>query len=99
MFRGESERKELPMSPPNHDDGIQQLVADFRNGYLTRRGFLAKAAAFGLTAAAAVGLLGAPRTQKSVVAQEDSPPEVSPEKWEKGKGWGGSGETTTSSAT
>jgi len=47
MFRGESERKELPMSPPNHDDGIQQLVADFRNGYLTRRGFLAKAAASG----------------------------------------------------
>ena len=75
------------MSPPNHDDGIKQLVADFRNGYLTRRGFLAKAAAFGLTAAAAVGLLGVPRTQKSVVAQ-DSPPEVTPEKWEKDKGWG-----------
>jgi hypothetical protein len=79
MYRRQSERKELPMSPPNHDDGIQQLVADFKNGYLTRRGFLAKAAAFGLTAAAAVGLLGVPRTQKSVVAQ-DSPPEVSPEK-------------------
>ena len=75
------------MSPPNHDERIQQLLADFRNGYLTRRGFLAKAAAFGLTAAAAVGLLGVPRTQKSVVAQ-DSPPEVTPEKWEKGKGWG-----------
>ena len=87
MYRRQSKRKELPMSPPNHDDGIQQLVADFRNGYLTRRGFLAKAAAFGLTAAAAVGLLGVPRTQKSVVAQ-DSPPEVTPEKWEKGKGWG-----------
>jgi kynurenine formamidase len=75
------------MSPPNNDDGIQQLVDDFRNGYLTRRGFLAKAAAFGLTAAAAVGLLGVPRTQKSVVAQA-SPSEVTPEKWEKGKGWG-----------
>src|SRR5215211_4247385 len=87
MYRRQSKRKELPMSPPNHDDGIKQLVADFRNGYLTRRGFLAKAAAFGLTAAAAVGLLGVPRTQKSVVAQ-DSPPEVSPKKWEKGKGWG-----------
>ncbi len=68
MYRRESERKELAMSPPNHDEGIKQLVADFRNGYLTRRGFLAKAAAFGLTAAAAVGLLGVPRTQKSVVA-------------------------------
>src|SRR5919107_286667 len=87
MYRRQSRRKELPMSPPKHDEGIQQLLADFRNGYLTRRGFLAKAAAFGLTAAAAVGLLGVPRTQKSVVAQ-DSPPEVTPEKWEKGKGWG-----------
>ena len=75
------------MSPPNHHEGIQQLVADFQKGYLTRRGFLAQAAAFGLTAAAAVGLLGAPRTQKSAVAQ-DSPPEVTPEKWEQGKGWG-----------
>jgi hypothetical protein len=56
------------MSQPNREDGIQQLVADFRNGYLTRRGFLAKAAAFGLTAAAAVGLLGVPRMQNSVVA-------------------------------
>ena len=75
MYRRQSKRKELAMSPPNHDERIQQLVADFKNGYLTRRGFLAKAAAFGLTAAAAVGLLGVPRTQKSVVAQ-DSPPEV-----------------------
>ena len=56
------------MSPPNPDEHIQQLVADFRKGYLTRRGFLAQAAAFGLTAAAAVGLLGAPVTQKSAVA-------------------------------
>jgi kynurenine formamidase len=75
------------MSPPNHDEEIQQLVNDFRKGYLTRRGFLAQAAAFGLTAAAAVGLLGAPTTQKSAIAQ-DSPPEVTPKKWEKGKGWG-----------
>jgi kynurenine formamidase len=75
------------MSPPNHDEEIQQLVNDFRKGYLTRRGFLAQAAAFGLTAAAAVGLLGAPTTQKSALAQ-DSQPQVSPKKWEKGKGWG-----------
>ncbi len=68
-------------------DHVQQLVDDFQMGYLTRRGFLAKAAAFGLTAATAVGLLGAPRTQKTAVAQ-DSSPEVTPEKWEKGKGWG-----------
>jgi hypothetical protein len=31
------------MSPPNHEEGIQQLIADFKNGYLTRRGFLAQA--------------------------------------------------------
>jgi kynurenine formamidase len=84
--RRESERKELPMSPPNHDEEIQQLVADFRKGYLTRRGFLAQAAAFGLTAAAAVGLLGTPTTQKSALAQGS--PEATPKKWEKGKGWG-----------
>jgi kynurenine formamidase len=75
------------MNPPNHDEAIKQLVNEFRKGYLTRRGFLAQAAAFGLTAAAAVGLMGAPMTQKRAVAQ-DSAPEVTPKKWEKGKGWG-----------
>jgi kynurenine formamidase len=69
------------------EDRVQQLVSDFQNGYLTRRGFFAKAAAFGLTAAAAVGLLGAPRAQRAAAAQ-DSPPEVNPKQWEQGKGWG-----------
>ena len=64
MYRRESKGKEPPMSQPDREDGIQQLLADFRNGYLTRRGFLAKAAAFGLTAAAAVGLLGYPGRKK-----------------------------------
>ena len=63
---------------------VQQLIDDFQNGYLTRRGFLAKAAAFGLTAAAAVGLLGTPRMQRSAVAQSS----VQPKQWEQGKGWG-----------
>ena len=81
-----------------HEDNLQQLIDDFQNGYLTRRGFFAKAAAFGLTAAAAVGMLGTPRTQRTAAAQ-DSPPEVNPKQWEQGKGWGWSGETTTSSAT
>jgi kynurenine formamidase len=66
------------------EDRVQQLIEDFQNGHLTRRGFLAKAAAFGLTAAAAVGLLGAPR--KTAVAQDS--PRVEPKQWEKGKGWG-----------
>ena len=69
------------------EDRVQQLVDDFQNGYLTRRGFFAKAATFGLTAAAAVGLLGVPRTQRTAAAQ-DSPPEVNPKQWEQGKGWG-----------
>ena len=68
------------------EDHVQQLIDDFQNGYLTRRGFFAKAAAFGLTAAAAVGLLGAPRTQRTAVAQDS--PKVEPEQWEQGKGWG-----------
>jgi hypothetical protein len=86
------------VSPPNHDEAIQQLIADFRNGYLTRRGFLAQAAAFGLTAAAAVGLLGAPGTQKSAVAQ-GSPPEVTRRSGKRARAGAGSGERTTSSAT
>jgi hypothetical protein len=98
-YRGERERKELPMGPPNHRDGIEQLVADFQNGYLTRRGFLAKTAAFGLTAATAASLLGAPRIQDTAVAQEDPQPKVEPKKWKKGKGWGWVWGTTTSSAT
>ena len=35
---------------------LSQLVDDFRNGYLTRRGFLAKAGALGLSAAALAAL-------------------------------------------
>jgi len=54
---------------------------------LTRRGFLAKAAALGLTAAGAASLLAAPRSPRTAAAQ-DSPPKVTPEKWEQGKGWG-----------
>ncbi len=42
------------MSP---DDRLKELVDDLGKGYLTRRGFLAKAAALGLTAAAAAGVL------------------------------------------
>ena len=68
------------MGPPNHRDGIEQLVVDFQNGYLTRRGLLVKAAALGLTAATAASLLGAPRIQDTALAQEDSQPKVEPKK-------------------
>ena len=64
------------------EDRVQQLVDDFQNGYLTRRGFFAKAAAFGLTAATAVGLLGVPRMQRTASAQNS----VQPKQWEQGKG-------------
>ena len=64
----------------------RELVDDFRNGYLTRRGFLAKAGALGLTAAAAAGLLAAPG-DRSVARAQDSPA-VTPKQWKKGEGWG-----------
>jgi len=80
----------------NRDDGVRQLVEDVHRGYLTRRGFLAKAGALGLTAAAAVGLLGMPRGGK--VAAQDAP-EVSPQQWEQGRGWGWVWGMRTSSAT
>jgi Putative cyclase len=70
-----------------HDERIQDLVEDFWRGHLTRRGFLAKAGALGLTAATAVGLLGTPRAQEVALAQETSP-EVEPKQWKKGEGWG-----------
>jgi kynurenine formamidase len=75
------------LSRSERDDGIQQLLNDFWNGHLTRRGFLAKAAALGLTAAAATGLLGAPGLgTRRAVAQGS--PEVTPKEWEQGRGWG-----------
>ena len=67
-------------------DRMRELVEDFRNGYLTRRGFLVKAGALGLTAAAAVGLLTAPRERGVARAQET--PTVTPRQWQQGKGWG-----------
>ena len=70
----------------DREDRAHGLVEDFRKGYLTRRGFLAKATALGLTAAGAAGLLAAPTIQRAATAQDS--PEVKPEKWEKGKGWG-----------
>jgi hypothetical protein len=69
------------------DERIQDLVEDFWRGHLTRRGFLAKAGALGLTAATAVGLLGTPRAQEVALAQETSS-EVEPKQWKKGEGWG-----------
>jgi hypothetical protein len=49
---------------------------------------LAKAAAFGLTAAMAVGLLGVPRTQRTAIRTAIAQDSVQPKQWEQGKGWG-----------
>ncbi len=70
----------------DRNDRTRELVDDFRNGYLTRRGFLAKAGALGITAAAAVGLLAAPRGQNTARAQDS--PSVTPKEWKQGEGWG-----------
>ena len=75
------------MDGTGRDDSVQCLVSDFWKGYLTRRGFLAKAGALGLSAAAATGLLGAPTVARHVTAQGSSP-EVTPRQWEQGTGWG-----------
>jgi len=73
------------LSSHDRNDGVRGLVGDFQRGYLTRRGFLAKAGALGLTAAAAVGLLGLSRERR--VAAQDAP-EIQPKQWKQGRGWG-----------
>jgi kynurenine formamidase len=88
LISKESEGKGFALSRTNRDDGIQQLVGDFWNGYLTRRGFLAKAAALGLTAAAATGLLGTSKIGTRRAVAQGSSPEVTPKEWEQGRGWG-----------
>ena len=75
------------MDRTERDERIQDLIEDFWRGHLTRRGFLAKAGALGLTVATAVGLLGTPRAQEIALAQETSP-EVQPKQWQEGEGWG-----------
>ena len=75
------------------DDRIQALLADFRRGYLTRRGFLAKAAGLGVSSAAALALLALGQSP-AAAAQERLPglvarqPSVQPKRWQRGRGWG-----------
>lgn len=67
-------------------DRMRELVDDFRNGYVTRRGFLVKTGALGLTAAAAIGLLASPKDRGAARAQDS--PSVTPKEWKQGEGWG-----------
>ena len=73
------------------DDRIRDLITDVRRGYLTRRGFLAKAASLGLSSAAALAVLGPPRA--SAAAQMRSPaqlpaPAAQSKRWQLGRGCG-----------
>lgn len=76
------------------DDRIRELVLDFQSGYLTRRGFLAKATSLGVTAGAALALLGVGGAQTaSAQAQIPggstvAPRQVQPKGWQRGRGWG-----------
>ncbi len=79
------------MDDTGRDNSVQRLVSDFWKGYLTRRGFFAKAGALGLSAATATGLLGAPTVAKRASAQGSSP-EVRPgsgSRAQAGAGYGG----------
>jgi hypothetical protein len=71
-------------------EGVRRLVDDFWKGYLTRRGFLARAAALGLSAVAATGFLGTSSVTRRAGAQSrgSSSSEVTPRQWEQGSGWG-----------
>ena len=66
------------------DDCVRELMSDFQNGYLTHRGLLAKAAGLGLSAGAALSMLGAFGGGPA----EAQVPSVQPKRWQKGKGWG-----------
>lgn len=76
------------------DDRIQELVDDFSKGYLTRRGFLAKAGALGLTSVAALSLLGSSNAfaqvheEEAVFGGQVEAEAVKPKGWKKGIGWG-----------
>jgi Putative cyclase len=82
-----SEGKGFVLGRTDRDDGIRHLIDDFWKGHLTRRGFLAKAAALGLSAAVATGMIGAPKVARRAGAQGSST-EVTPQQWEQGTGWG-----------
>lgn len=63
------------------DHRIHGLVDEVTEGRLSRRGFVERAAALGVTTAAALSLLGEERAQ----AQTDV---VETRRWQRGRGWG-----------
>jgi kynurenine formamidase len=75
------------------DSRIPELITDLERGYLTRRGFVAKAVERGLSAAGALALFGTLGTT-SAGAQTAAPVSqvparaVQPKGWQQGRGWG-----------
>ncbi|MBA2450723.1 MAG: cyclase family protein [Chloroflexi bacterium] len=76
------------------DDRIKELIEEVHEGYLTRRGFLVRAAKLGLSSAAALALVGAPE-REAEAAQAQIPGAaprgqrpVQPRGWQQGRGWG-----------
>jgi len=71
------------------DDRIRELLHDLRQGYLTRRGFFAKAAGLGVSTAAALALLGEREARTAAAAPAEAPSvQVQPRGWQRGRGWG-----------
>lgn len=65
------------------DPRLQDLIDDFENGFLTRRGLMAKATALGMATVAAAALAGAGEAGAAPYQSV-----VRPKKWRRGKGWG-----------
>jgi hypothetical protein len=74
------------------DERVKELVTDLQQGYLTRRGFLAKASALGLSTAAALRMLGGETAEAQA-------PAVQPKRWQRARGGAGSGVKATRSGT
>jgi kynurenine formamidase len=70
------------------DDRIKALISDVHQGYLTRRGFLAKAATLGLSSAAALALVGASEAHADAAPPTQKGSDVQPKGWQRGRGWG-----------
>ena len=73
------------------DERLEALVGDVQRGALSRRGFLERAGALGLTSGAALALLNEDpaeargRRPRRPSARNDV---VAPSKWQRGRGWG-----------
>lgn len=71
------------------DDRVKDLVLDLKNGYLTRRGFMAKASKLGLSAAGALALAGVTWSNPASTGIANAQARTArPKQWQRGRGWG-----------